>query len=120
MKKLRRIAGVACRLETNELGFINIFIEGEPIPEGLSEKEFRLLVHGGQLLMPEWIVRGAVDEPSAIATAEKVIAVRRTGAMVSHHDPEGRILVYHLPPLEVIDEVIEEFERRQQEEEGED
>jgi hypothetical protein len=124
MKKLRKIAGVTCRIEEDEdfPSLYNIFIEGEPIPEGISEKEFRRRVHEGEILMPEWIVRGQGPEEDAIETAAKVIAVRRTGRQVTHHyDPEGRIGVIDIKvPFEELEKLREDFERRRNQEEGDD
>jgi hypothetical protein len=120
MKKLRKIAGVDCRIEEAENfpGLYNIFIEGEPFPKGVCEKEIRRRIHEGELLMPEWIVRGQGPEEDAIATAEKVIAVRRTGRQVTHHfDPEGRIKIINIKvPFEEMEKLREDFERRRNQE----
>ena len=75
-------------------GLYNIFIEGEPIPEGLPDKEIRRRIYEGEILMPEWIVRGEGPEEQAIETAAKVIAVRRTGRNVTHRlDPGRQIMI---------------------------
>ena len=114
MKKLRKIAGVTCRIEEDEdfPGLYNIFIEGEPIPKGLPDREIRRRIYEGEILLPEWIVRGEGPEEQAIETAAKVIAVRRTGRNVTHHlDPEGqiRVIPFKLPFAEM-EKLREDFE----------
>ena len=120
IKKIQKIAGVACRIEeaSGFPGLFDIFIEGEKIPKGISDKEFRRRVHEGEILMPEWIVRGEGPEKQAIKTAEAVIAVRRKGLQVTHHlDPEGRIKVINLKvPFEELEKLREDFERRRNKE----
>ena len=121
--KIKKIAGVACRIEeaSGFPGLFDIFIKGEEIPQELSDKEIRRRVHEGEILMPEWIVRGEGPLEQAIETAKKVIAVRRKGLQVTHHmDPEGRIKVINLKvPFEDIELLREDFERRRNKEEGE-
>jgi hypothetical protein len=72
-----RIGGILCDITSDELGFVDINIAEQSPP---------------QELLPEWIVRGALNEDEAIATAEKVIEVRLAGHSVSH-DGEGHIYV---------------------------
>ena len=121
--KIRQIAGVTCRIEDAKgfPGLFDIFIKGEEIPEKLPEKEIRRRIYEGEILMPEWIVRGEGPLEQAIETAKKVIAVRRTGKQVTHRfDPEGRIMVINFkPPFEDMEKLIENAEKRRNEEEGE-
>ena len=71
---IARIAGILCEIRTDEdgFGFIDVFIVD------------------GQKLLPEWIVRGALDLASATTIARAVIKERLAGRIVIH-DVEGRI-----------------------------
>jgi hypothetical protein len=67
-----RIAGILCEIESDELGFVNIFIAD------------------GQKLYPEWIIRGGLNEAAAVVQARWVIKERLDGRTIVH-DCEGRI-----------------------------
>jgi hypothetical protein len=69
-----RIAGILCDVLPDEagLGFVDIFITDD------------------QKLLPEWIVRGALDRAAAVAIAKAVIEERLAGRTIVH-DCEGQI-----------------------------
>jgi hypothetical protein len=67
-----RIAGILCDIEPDENDFVDIYIAE------------------GQKLLPEWIVRGALDLAAATTIARAVIKERLAGHTVIH-DREGGI-----------------------------
>ncbi|HEY5811156.1 MAG TPA: hypothetical protein VIT23_00700 [Terrimicrobiaceae bacterium] len=92
-KTPQRISGVLCHVMLDKNGFVDVIIQGEEIPPHLSEEERHEKFTKGEILLCEWIVRGAITEEEAIRLAEGVIHVRRQGFHVQH-DVEGRILKY--------------------------
>lgn len=96
-KTPQRISGVLCDVILDKNGFVDVIIQGEEIPPHLSEEERHEKFTKGEILLCEWIVRGAITEEEAIRLAEGVIHVRRQGFHL-HHDVEGRILKYKTQP----------------------
>jgi hypothetical protein len=83
----RRVHGIPCDFQLDEdgHGFIDVFIPDTTPP---------------QRLLPEWIVRGALDLRSAIKTASAVIKLRLSGYIV-WHDAEGLCHYLKVPPCEL-------------------
>lgn len=69
------IRGILCDIQSDEHGFIDVFIAS---------------TNPRQKLLPEWIVRGALNLELAITIAERVIELRLSGHCV-YHDVEGTI-----------------------------
>src|SRR5258707_4118558 len=77
------ISGIACEMEPDENGFIDIFIHHWAggvfgLPEGYPYHE--------------WLVRGALDEKAAIELAARLIAEKRKGRIIIH-GVEGSVSV---------------------------
>jgi hypothetical protein len=90
--KLLTIKGIQCVMEPDEkgLGFVDISIE---------HPDSTIFGLPGAKLYYEWIVRGALDERSAVALAARIIEAKLNGKIIIH-DVEGRTLVEHDPTRE--------------------
>jgi hypothetical protein len=75
MSTPRKICDILCEITLDENGFVDVDIAGN------------------QPLFRQWIVRGATSESSAIRCAEAIIPLLCQGKSISHHDPEGRIML---------------------------
>ena len=75
MKTIRKVVDILCEFELDENDFVNVFIAD------------------GQALLPQWIVRGAVDEEQAITGARNIIELLKTGVGIVHSDTEGRVQI---------------------------
>jgi hypothetical protein len=71
-RRIRHIRGIRCEFEIDQNGFTNVYISD------------------GQSLPVEWIVRGGVDEKTAIVWADRAIELLKTGHILLH-DSEGVI-----------------------------
>jgi hypothetical protein len=82
--------GIECRIGQDENGFWDVFIEhsGGGAPFGVPE--ITTTFH-------EWLVRGVVDHTEAIAQAIHLIALKKQGYTILHHNPEGRVMMIKLP-----------------------
>src|SRR5262249_50393080 len=81
-----RIRGILCDIEPDEHGhgFVDVFIAETTPP---------------QKLLPEWIVRGAIDLETALNLAKRVIKLRLGGYIVIH-GVEGHIYYIKDPTRE--------------------